>query len=274
MTSNQQDDNLRKRIEVKLHKLKFGRRFVDREGFEFDESGWLENALVEHGRQNFCAIVAETNPTQNAAVIRADALDGDEPPWKAETCITIDRNPEQFAKVVAPLLHVSREVLLIDPHFQPFKADLRSVLRAIAREISPKTRFVYHFCSENCPGPKEQWIKDAEKWLVPLVPKDLKLELIEWPFRRFHNRFVLTDLGGMNFPHGLSDDENSEPIDEVTLLSDESYEKRWRMFDVDRKPKHVGYGQVSMVMKSSTGCRNKVCPARRERGMWETQKDT
>ena len=46
-----------------------------------------------------------------------------------------------------------------------------------------------------------------------------------------HNRFVLTDRGGVKFGIGLDDDDGDDgQTDDVDLLSQETFDLRWRQY--------------------------------------------
>jgi hypothetical protein len=42
-----------------------------------------------------------------------------------------------------------------------------------------------------------------------------------------HNRYVLTEIGGIAVQHGLDRSGNAEETDDLTLLSEEQYRERW-----------------------------------------------
>jgi len=46
-----------------------------------------------------------------------------------------------------------------------------------------------------------------------------------------HNRFVLTDRGGVRFGIGLDDDDGDDgKTDDVDLLSQDTFDLRWRQY--------------------------------------------
>ncbi len=46
----------------------------------------------------------------------------------------------------------------------------------------------------------------------------------------FHNRYLLTELGGVSLGHGVDLSEKEAHSDDLTLLGRAAYEKRWRQF--------------------------------------------
>ena len=69
-----------------------------------------------------------------------------------------------------------------------------------------------------------------QKWkekLTPIVPQDIKLELFIWERKKMHNRYVFTEIMGVQYGHGLgegTDSLNNE--DEITPLDYETYRER------------------------------------------------
>jgi len=77
---------------------------------------------------------------------------------------------------------------------------------------------------------------NCRHYLAPLIPNTLSCELVRIrektsPAEIIHNRFVLTDRGGVKFGIGLDDDNGQEgQTDDVDLLSQESFDLRWRQY--------------------------------------------
>ncbi len=101
------------------------------------DKGWLDNAIEEHAKRSFCAIIAQDNPNGIAAVIReADLDEADEPRWQAERQRRIERTATEMAACAEPLLRNAKHIQFIDPHFNPqaqrFKRPLQAFLQIVA----------------------------------------------------------------------------------------------------------------------------------------------
>ena len=67
---------------------------------------------------------------------------------------------------------------------------------------------------------------------INLVPQDIKLELFIWERKKMHNRYVFTEIMGVQYGHGLgegTDSLNNE--DEITPLDYETYRERREKFN-------------------------------------------
>src|SRR5205807_3735380 len=83
------------------------------------EKGWLENAIAEHMKRSFCAIIAQENPNSVATVICEADLDEAEPRWQAERQRHIERTATDMAACAELLLRNAQAILFVDPYFSP-----------------------------------------------------------------------------------------------------------------------------------------------------------
>ncbi|MEK8020101.1 MAG: hypothetical protein VSS75_024780 [Candidatus Parabeggiatoa sp.] len=56
--------------------------------------------------------------------------------------------------------------------------------------------------------------------------------MVQWPKDEMHNRYILTDIGGVLFGTGLDDDNDGESTstDDVTLLDESAYKQHWKKY--------------------------------------------
>ena len=47
-----------------------------------------------------------------------------------------------------------------------------------------------------------------------------------------HNRYILTDVGGVGITYGLDEDEEDDSPNEIFRLSEKLYERRWAEFNL------------------------------------------
>ena len=68
-----------------------------------------------------------------------------------------------------------------------------------------------------------------------VIPVGISVRLVRWKQKivgeKLHNRFILTDRGGVIFGVGLDDgDGAAEETDDIKLLDDETYKIRWQQY--------------------------------------------
>jgi hypothetical protein len=225
----------RKRIEeglVNIDKLLFKRHSEWR-----NEVLWLENAEQEHARKPFHAIIAKTNPRSLTYVLEADSLTDANPLWKSQRCMIISRSPEAIAGCARTLIQVSKIVKLVDPYFVPSESRYRQTLEAICSCFPPEAsgshfEFEIH-ANDRCES--EYFKSVCHRHLPLLVPKTFQVHVMQWKEitdgEKLHNRFILTDKGGMSFGAGLDSGEEGHS-DEAQLLEEDVSRTRFSQYDI------------------------------------------
>jgi hypothetical protein len=205
---------------------------------EWDNNkGWLDNAIKEHIKRPFCAIVALENPTGDADILcEADLDEENEPRWKAETQRPIKRTAPEMVSCAEPLLRNAKKILFVDPNFTPqdqrFKRPLKAFLQAVAkRPYSIPINSIELHTGHKSTGTKDFFDRSCKEHLPSIVPSGMKIRLVRWDQEYLHNRYILTEYGGLGFGTGLDDHggrDNKE--DDVFLLAREVYDIRWKQY--------------------------------------------
>ena len=194
---------------------------------------WLENALAQHEIKPFYAIISEKDDI-NHQVLAVSEITEVDPLWGIQRTMVVPRNAESMAAAVSTLLVSSQHIVLIDPHFGPenirHRRPLQAFLRAAVENRSARMPEIE--IHTQVKSSKEFFREQCQNRLTPLIPADLKVRFVRWTVKPdgqpLHNRYILTDLGGVSFQHGLDDDRNREgATDDIALLDRDSYEQRW-----------------------------------------------
>lgn len=232
------NDIERKRFEEFLARL--SERLVRREGLWNEDVEWLPNAEMEHARVPFRAIVARSNPREHAAVLQAADLSEESPAWAVERGRAVQRTPEDLAGALAPMLRSCGELIFVDPNFGPENARHRRPLEAILRtlaELRPGALPARIEVQTKVISTAE-FFRDETRLRMPrLIPAGLRVRFIRLSEKpggeKLHNRYVLTDLGGVMLGTGL-DDGSSGQSDDINLLDPAQFEFRWRQYASER----------------------------------------
>jgi len=239
------DDTSRSNLE-ELFKLLI-EKTVTRSGCEYDGNDlWIDNVEKENKRHLFKAILATDNPNNNEQVLLSDEV-GDWPAklWDAPDRLTAKRDMLSMTNILRPLLQKSTEILFVDPFFRADEYRFREPVCAFLREsincsIYPtKQRVEIHVSADyrNSP-PADYFKKECLAKLPQKIPKNLELKIRRWkqkPDReKLHNRYILTELGGVSFGIGLDSGQKGE-TDEVNLLSRDQWWLRWNQYGKDTR---------------------------------------
>ena len=219
---------------------------------------WLEKVEREDQQRPFHAIIAQSNPRNNLKVIKSDELfayDGN-PLWNIPDTDVVIRNCQNLATAVEPLLKCCQRVIFIDPYFDPkktrFTEPLEYYFNALwsNRNGVEEPRVEIHTGIDRCFKSWEkgsnrdvddekkacaELVRDFERIVRNIIPAGRKVEVTIWKERekgqRLHNRYILTDIGGVLFGTGLDQAEsNSSDCDDVILLPPGLYKTRVQQY--------------------------------------------
>jgi hypothetical protein len=217
----------RKRIEERLAVLD-RRVFSGRSNAPFDPvDTWLDNAVRENARMPFRAIVANESRAPN--VLDANAVDEREPLWRVDSGRRIPRAAAEFVTAVQVLLEASTRVILVDPYFRADQSEKTGPVVAFCSAVAGRAvRVEVHFRDE--PWSYAWAMQQANRYLPRLLPPGTRLELRCWKERlggeRLHNRYLLTDVGGVQFGDGIEVGEDGH-YDRVSILDEPSWSALW-----------------------------------------------
>lgn len=238
----------------------FTERMISRDNYSFDGTiPWLENAEKEYENKKFEAILSRENPRGHTFVLTdGDLINSDE--WNKLRGDSIPRNASEMAALISSMLANCREAIFIDPHFDPreerYRRPLGEFLKILIekRIIRCSPRVEVH-ASDSYKKPAFSLFRDhCLKNLPPIIPSDLTLVIKRWRQRsgdeKLHNRYILTDIGGVVFNCGLDEGEDGE-TDDVTLLEKKQYLHRWRQYASDTPAFEIVGEPIEIVGKKS-----------------------
>lgn len=231
-----------------------------RRNVTIDESkSWLEGTVTEHSSRPFHAIMtSHTGDGSCAALITPHVIDDiRDSRWYLPTIASARKTAVEIAQAVAPLLKVANKIVLVDPYFDPseprFLATFTEMMKIAfgssrcigARPLVSIMTSVYQVHrtrdGEFTKIQKERVAKDlidkANQHLPEHLPKGAVVEFfcLGNPLSgdAFHNRFVLTDVGGIIAPYGLDECTGGaahNARDDLQLMSKGVYEGRWKQY--------------------------------------------
>jgi len=206
-----------------------------------DRVDWLSNALREHASKPFRAIVAEVDKARESGqLLCGEFLDETNTLWKCDHSVDIPRSAADMANVVKPILELASVIVFIDPHMDPhegrYKRPTLEFLKIIANRTTgvPLRRLEYHVSDK---WEENEFKRRLDTDLKPHKPAGISLSIFRWNEDSMHNRYILTDIGLVQFGNGL--DEGRRPDrDKVTRLSEADQQLIWRQF-TSGTPFHV-----------------------------------
>ncbi len=232
----------RARIEEALRRGK--NRLLSRH-HEWQESlSWLANAEAEHALRPFHGIIAADNPNNRPFILRESDLDETQPPplWAVARSRVVKRTAAEMVEVLQVLLRMAKTVLFVDPNFGPRSRNFRVVLEGclVAMLDQHKKcqahRIEYHTGDDLEGG---DFTTLCHGHLTDIIPNGVRLRLVRWRSRELHNRYVLTDVGGISFGQGLDQASDTAQQEDVATLLDRSVAEELLQGFIGSPPKYT-----------------------------------
>ena len=217
---------------------------IRRVNSEYDSSlSWIENALQENEKLAFEKIIAQQNPDHYPGIILGIDVDDETIPAPSGV---VKRDSYEFALALKLLLQCCENIILIDPHFRAEEPRFSNVLRKFF-EVSEKSsykrnsmQFELHTridSGENIEQRAETRVNNMREYLKDVIPPDQSLKVYIWEEKiggeKFHNRYVLTESGGVSFGTGLdaaNPDTDTIETDDILRLDKKQYAHRYKQF--------------------------------------------
>jgi hypothetical protein len=247
LNSHEMGDVLRASLVARLTSAKA--KFTQHNWGPFSGSGpWLDAAEALDVTNPFYAVVSETNPRNSARVLVCDEISDTTPLWKARTTQNIPRSAQDLADCARQLLFASKEVHLIDPHLDPrqdrFQRTLKAIFTLFAGRIATAPTFIIHtaFSDDKLEGTLTEpvWVvrfkqgAESSKWNYLVSGLTVKFRI--WKEinggEKLHERFILTDIGGLKYGVGLDQGDPGQHTPVTVLNEDFVTQERDKFADV------------------------------------------
>lgn len=193
--------------------------------------------------------------------------------FKTPRSVIVNRKPKEMALCIKDLLQSSKQFIFIDPYFlatasntidlgsrtlkdqnernikrhiRPLKEFLEIISDSNKDNSLPITRLQYHSKNTDKFVDDNTFKLNCDKELPSLIPKGKPFDLMRWNDESLHNRYILTDIGGVMFGTGLDDNDEGDTTkadkDVVTLLDEDTRQQLWQQY-ASQKPLHTVKGR-------------------------------
>ena len=135
------------------------------------------------------------------------------------------RTGEEIAKILAPLLWSAKTVLFIDPYFDISNSRNRETLKRCLETFATNgpqgLRCEVHFGDMNGMPDTTSIEQNAAIWLGGVIPDGMSVIFYTWRKKEngedFHDRFLLTEKGGVKLGAGFIANGNHQTVN-ISLL--------------------------------------------------------
>lgn len=212
---------------------------VQRDVKRTPECTWLQGAVAEHGRRPFHAIMTTTGDgVECYEVITPEVWDNlRDVRWYLPTIMATKKSAEDLAAAIEPMLRGAQYIVLVDPYFDAANARYQASFAALVRaacgarghgsslpELIVMTGIEQKHKPHEGEFTREAMIRVADDLRVKalreipkLLPAGMSVSFycLKHPDagEPLHNRYVLTDIGGVVVPYGLAEYKPGEAHD-------------------------------------------------------------
>ena len=232
-------DVQKKRVEEALNQARKNKVVRCHRPYDPNAGDWLHNALTEHQRSPFRAMIALQNPTGEAVVVTIGDLDELHPLMAVAHDRAVVRDATSIATALRELLRFGSNILFVDPFFDPYSARYKSTLwecLGIVKALNPRASCEIHYRHhENRPSP-DDIEREAANLFKGIIPVDMNVTVYCWREKNggadFHDRYLLAEKGGISVGAGFSAEGDHQTTD-MHLMSFELTEQKLRAFARD-----------------------------------------
>jgi hypothetical protein len=216
---------------------------VRRNAFWSPDRTWLDNAITEHQRIPFHAILARHNPRRHPTVLVAGLLDERTSLWSVPHGVVVRRAATKMACAVRDMLRMAGDIVFVDPYFscspdrcyvEVLSACLQACIEHRIPGGYPRVRILTVDDSDDDRKRSHGSFENQCRERLPsrlAVGQQVEISRLKGRTNgeQLHNRYILTELGGVSFGAGL-DEKPGAAFDDLFLLTRRQYEKRWLQY--------------------------------------------
>lgn len=190
------------------------RRVVDFGRCYDSNANWMANALEEHRKRPFRAIIGATEDAACSMSLTPDVCDDDHELIAAPNSRNVRRTADAIAGALLMFVYASREIDVVDPYFDinsrrpDYIGPLASLLKQLAELGDAGKTIRIHWRTHESRPRVEDLLRDATRRANGIIPQGFVLQLCEWEEvengEDFHDRHVLSECGGITIGAGLA----------------------------------------------------------------------
>ena len=215
---------------------------------------WFKNAIdTQNGKCPFRAVISNNGNDDMEFVLNVDdVLYGEKElisNFQVDRDDNLPRDVESVTNALSVLLRASRKVLFIDPYFylskQGYRLFLKRSLRIIDKQKSNANST--YSCDISIHANRKHKEKNVsildlinrhKQEIVSIIPHGMRIDFYCWEEKfggeGFHDRFLVTDKGGISIQAGFQPMKKSKPT-YANLMSSKQAKEKQKLFFPDSK---------------------------------------
>lgn len=234
-------DVQKKRVIEKLSAMKDQSSIPSRRDYDPELRDWLKNAVAQQEIKPFRAVIASENHCEVESVLSLSEIVETHPLMLTSSSRAVSRDVESLAEAFRVLLCSGSHIAFIDPYFSLYDIGYMRLLSTCLRIVKDSNhkqdlRICIHYRLKKMPRISELE-RDISKF-QPSIPSGTSIDVYCWNQKDggadFHDRFLLTDKGGISIGRGFQSAEAHLKTN-LSLMSSENSREKLTTFAPDTK---------------------------------------
>ena len=208
-------------------------KIVDLNRSDFSEKkSWLTNAINEHKRNKFRAIIALNHPVKQHYILNPEELTEENELFKIEKNKQVALTGKSLSTAMSILLKSAKYFLFVDPYFDVENGQYMKTLNACVVEMTlQRETTVYceiHFNEFRLRPSMSQlsFLIKNNKIFENYSTKNISIKLFSWKKKvvsnqttpHLHPRYLLTNIGGIQIDSSFKAVENNDLTTDMALV--------------------------------------------------------
>jgi len=207
-----------------------------------DDAGWCEEALTSHARRALSGgvIVGDALAAAYPQAIVSGVSKLPAAPWWTgrSSSVRLQRTTASYGAALDPVLRHANSIMLIDPHIDPSLARYAAVaelLAALDGRASKPLVEIHRVCYVG--PPRDRDIPSKDQWearfrgAMELGLRQAGAEVAVFVWDDFHDRYVISDLVGIDVPRGFDTSADEASVTTWTRIARTARDDIQREFD-------------------------------------------
>jgi len=228
-----------------LNKLeKIDKRLLLPSGREYNSDPkltWRDNAWRADVQAPFDCLILKSVDNEHAItqkIVLAEEVASDHPAFAAMGQTTVLRNAIELPNSVSLLVRNAKRIKFVEPYFKNgarFEPSIKGILEKSLVRLDSQVSVELHTQIESSGRPSEALIRECFENIGAAFGMDVRVCI--HPFADMHNRFLLTDRGGVMLGAGF--DGKTTPnvttmthSDVLVVLNRTQFEEQWKLWSL------------------------------------------
>ena len=207
---------------------------------------WYTNVGLCHEEQSFHAILSNNrhrfHPRCHDAILSMEEVlamkaEGSAGKWACEFGDYVRRTSAAMVTRVEGIMQMGHEIVFVDPYFSPrsgyYDRPMAAFFNQIVKRDRQQPRRIDIVCSRRRCSPS--WTDDeCRGWLARVASPYLPVRVFtvddDDESQRLHDRYILSELGGVQFGHSLTESNRVDNRVTISGLARGAYEQIWSIY--------------------------------------------